>query len=78
VFGDLEGVKYIFAIFSKAVFDRCVKVNLKLNANKHKFLCPELPWIGHVISFQQLKPDPAKVSAIKAIVRNGELFSKVL
>ncbi len=52
----------------KAVFDRCVKVILKLakNAKKYKFLLPQLPWIGHVISFQQLKPDPAKVSAIKA------------
>ena len=50
----------------KAVFDQYVKVNLKLNANKCKFLLRELPRIGHVISFQQLKPDPAKVSAIKA------------
>jgi hypothetical protein len=50
----------------KAVFDRCVKVILKLNAKKYKFLLPQLPWIDHVISFQQLKPDPAKVSAIKA------------
>ena len=50
----------------KAVFDQCVKVNLKLNANKCKFLIPELPWINHVISFQQLKPNLAKVSTIKA------------
>ena len=41
-------------------------MNLKLTANKCKFLLPELPWIDHVISFQQLKPDAAKVSTIKA------------
>jgi hypothetical protein len=78
-FGDLEGVEiYLddFFVWGEtraehdqrltAVFDRCVKVNLKLNASKCKFLLPELPWIGHVISFQQLKPDPAKVSVITA------------
>lgn len=37
----------------KAVFDRCVKVNLKANARKCRFVLPELPWIEHVISFQQ-------------------------
>ena len=41
-------------------------MNLKHTANKCKFLIPELPWINHVISFQQLKPNLAKVSTIKA------------
>lgn len=79
LFGDLPGVEIYFDDFFvwgetreehderlKAVFDRCVKVNLKLNATRCKFLQSELPWIGHIISHQQLKPDPDKVEAIRS------------
>lgn len=79
LFGDLPGVElYLddFFVWSetreehdmwlKAVFDRCVKVDLKLNATKCKFLQSELPWIGHIISHQQLKLDPDKVGAIRS------------
>ena len=63
LFGDLSGVEiYLDDFFVwgetreehddrlKAVFDRCAQVNLKLNATKCKFLQPEIPWIGHIIS----------------------------
>jgi len=30
-------------------------VNLKLSAKKCRFIQPELPWIGHIISYQQNK-----------------------
>ena len=77
LFGDLKGVEIYFDDFFvwgetleqhnsrlKAVFERCRKVNMKINYSKSKFLQPELPWFGHVISHQQLKADPRK--AIKA------------
>ena len=48
----------------EALFQRCVKVNLRLNKSKCKFLQPELKYIGHVIGGQTLKPDPDKISAI--------------
>jgi hypothetical protein len=53
----------------EAVFQRCVKVNLKLNKNKCKFLQAELKYIGHVIGNQTLKPDPEKISAITSFQR---------
>ncbi len=79
LFGDLEGVEIYFDDFFvwgetleqhndrlKAVFERCRKVNLRLNLSKSRFLLPELPWIGHVIAYQQLRADPDKVAAIQA------------
>jgi hypothetical protein len=48
----------------EALFQRCVKVNLRLNKSKCNFLQPELKYIGHVIGGQTLKPDPDKISAI--------------
>jgi hypothetical protein len=79
LFGDLSGVEiYLDDFFVwgetreehddrlKAVFDRCAQVNLKLNATKCKFLQPEIPWIGHIISHHHLKPDPEKIEAIRA------------
>ena len=76
-FGDLDGVEIYFDDFFvwgetleqhnarlKSVFDRCRKVNMKINRSKSKFLHPELTWIGHVISEQQLKADPKKIEAI--------------
>ena len=53
----------------EALFQRCVKVNLKLNKNKCKFLQPELKYIGHIIGNQTLKPDPEKISAINSFQR---------
>lgn len=50
----------------KAVFERCRKVNLKLNISKCKFMQTELPSIGQVFSQQELKADPSKVEAIRA------------
>jgi hypothetical protein len=82
LFGDLPSVEiYLDDFFVRgetvedhnsrleAVFQRCVKVNLKLNKNKCKFLQPELKYIGHVIGNQTLKPDPEKISAITSFQR---------
>jgi hypothetical protein len=77
LFGDLPGVEVYFDDFFvwgetteehnarlEALFQRCVKVNLRLNKSKCKFLQPELKYIGHVIGGQTLNPDPDKISAI--------------
>lgn len=47
------------------LLQRAQKVQLKLNKEKCRFLLEELPYIGHVISSQGVKPDPKKISAIK-------------
>lgn len=82
LFGDLPGVEVYFDDFFvwretieehdsrlEALFQRCVKVNLKLNKDKCKFLQPELKYIGLIIGNQTLKPDPEKVAAIVSFQR---------
>ncbi|KAI9565214.1 putative uncharacterized protein K02A2.6-like [Daphnia sinensis] len=82
LFGDLLGVEVYFDDFFvwgetieehnsqlEALFQRCVKVNLKLNKRKCKFLQPELKFIGHIFGNQTLKPDPEKISAIVSFQR---------
>ena len=39
--------------------------HIKLNKDKMKFKLPQLSYVGHVISSEGLKPDPAKVEAIQ-------------
>ena len=47
---------------------------LKLNKKKCRFHITELPYIGHVLTSEGVKPDPKKVSAIKdmEVPRNSE------
>ena len=44
---------------------RAQEVNLKLNKEKCRFLLQELPYIGHIITEQGIKPDPKKINAIQ-------------
>ena len=46
-------------------FKRASKCELKLNKKKCRFHMTELPYIGHVLTSEGVKPDPKKVSAIK-------------
>lgn len=48
-----------------SVFERLRKVNLKLNPSKCSFLKKELVYLGHFISSEGIKPDPAKIQCIK-------------
>ena len=48
----------------KALLERCLQRNIKLNEEKMKFKVPELKYVGHVISEEGLKPDPKKVEAV--------------
>lgn len=47
------------------VFQRLRSVNLKLNPTKCNFLKEELLYLGHYISAEGIKPDPAKIKAVK-------------
>ena len=51
----------------KALLDRCRSANIKLNKEKIKLRLPEMPYLGHLISADGLKPDPKKISAIEAM-----------
>ena len=47
-----------------ALMERCNKLNIKLNAAKLQFKLKELKFMGTIISYQGMKPDPDKVTAI--------------
>ena len=44
--------------------ERCRERNIKLNKAKFEVKCREVPFTGHVLSSEGLKPDPAKIEAI--------------
>ena len=45
-------------------FERCQERNIKLNREKLLFKCSQVPFIGHLLTSEGLKPDPQKVEAI--------------
>ena len=49
------------------VLNQCRKVGLKLNADKCIFKATFIPFFGHVISDQGIKPDPKKMDVIKTM-----------
>ena len=44
--------------------DRCVEKDLHLNADKFKLNCDVVPFFGHLLTKNGVKPDPKKVEAI--------------
>ena len=48
-----------------ALLERCHSKGIKLNKEKCKFRLPEVTFMGHVISEEGLKPDPAKLQGVK-------------
>ena len=48
----------------RQLMKRCKEVGLKINKGKAKLGLTEVPFIGHVISRDGLKPDPEKVRAV--------------
>jgi hypothetical protein len=53
----------------REVFSRFRKYNLKLQPNKCEFLRKEVNYLGHLITEEGFKPDPAKVEAIEKFPR---------
>lgn len=57
------------------LLDRARKVNLKLNKNKLNLRCKEVPYIGHLLTKDGLKPDPQKDRAIQDMPRPTDVQS---
>ncbi|XP_041460922.1 uncharacterized protein K02A2.6-like [Lytechinus variegatus] len=49
----------------RALMERCREKNLKLNKQKLKFKRKDVSFMGHLITEEGLKPDPAKVKAVR-------------
>ena len=49
------------------LLNQCRKVSLKLNAEKCIFKDTSIPFFGHVISREGIKPDPKKIEAVKTM-----------
>uniref|UniRef100_A0A1B6CD86 RNA-directed DNA polymerase n=2 Tax=Clastoptera arizonana TaxID=38151 RepID=A0A1B6CD86_9HEMI len=62
IFSDslTEHIKHL-----KSVFDKLSEYNLKIELDKTEFCKKELLFLGHIISEDGIKPNPAKVVAIK-------------
>ena len=46
------------------VLQRCRKVNLILNKDKHHFRCTSVPFFGEMISKNRVQSDPQKIKAL--------------
>jgi len=51
----------------EVVFDRLKQAGLSLKASKCHFCLPELLYLGHLVSAEGTRPDPAKVKAISEL-----------
>ena len=49
----------------KQLLERSCQINLKLNLSKCRFHMTEIPFIGHVLTSEGVKPDPGKVLAMQ-------------
>jgi len=47
------------------LLERCREKGVKLNKEKFKLKMTEIPYVGHVLTRDGLKPDPSKIDAIK-------------
>ena len=48
----------------RLILDRSREVGLKFNPDKIKLRVPEVSYVGHLLTAQGLKPDPAKIKAV--------------
>ena len=47
------------------LFEHCKSKGIKLNKDKCKFRLSEVSFMGHVISEEGLKPEPAKIQGVQ-------------
>ena len=48
----------------REIFERLRQFNLKIEPNKCEFLKTELNYLGHIVTSEEVKPNPNKVQAI--------------
>lgn len=53
----------------RQVFERLRLANLKLKPSKCKFACPQVTYLGHVVSPEGIAPDADKISTVKEFPR---------
>ena len=58
----------------RQVVKKATSYNLRLNVNKCLIRQPSVPYVGHLITADGLKPDPAKVEAVQGMSSPGELY----
>ena len=47
------------------VFERVEKAGLKLQPSKCHFLKPQVPFLGHIVSAEEISPDPDKTQRVR-------------
>ena len=57
----------------KSLLNRCREWNIKLNKKKFTFKCDDVQFIGHRLTKEGLKPDPAKVKAILSMKKPDDI-----
>ena len=57
----------------KSLLDRCRERNIKLNKKKFAFKCDDVQFIGHCLTKEGLKPDPAKVKTILSMKKPDDV-----
>ena len=56
-----------------ALLARCREKGVKLNKEKVKLRMSEVPYVGHVLTKDGLKPDPSKIEAIQKMSRPSDV-----
>ena len=56
-----------------ALLARCRDKGVKLNKEKFKLRMTEVPYVGHVLTKDGLKPDPSKIEAIQKMSRPSDV-----
>ena len=52
---------------------RCREKGIKLNKKKLKLLCKEIPYMGHLVTADGLKPDPEKIEAVRNMPKPNDV-----
>src|SRR5688500_2303576 len=48
-----------------AVLDRLIAAKLQAKVSKCQFVQPEIVFVGHLVSADGIRPDPAKIASVK-------------
>ena len=57
----------------KAFFDRCRESNIKINKDRFMLREKEMPYIGHLLTAEGVKPDPEKIAAITNMEKSTDV-----